>query len=102
MTNPIRPEEVLQLRKSAHIPPVVIEIFNKQIREVFNDGQAEVFVIEVIDELGERKFDTRKLLSRHWFGIVDLFRNAGWIVEYDWPSHNELHPARYIFRLSNN
>lgn len=100
MTNPIRPEEVVQLIKAAHIPPVVIEVFNKQIREMFKDDQAEVFVIEVINELGERDFDTRKLLSRHWFGIVDLFRNAGWVVEYDWPSHNEPYPARYVFKLS--
>lgn len=99
MTKPIRPEEVVQVTRSSHIPPVVIDVFNEQIREMFKGDQAEVFVVEVINELGERKFDTRKLLSRHWFGIVDLFRNEGWIVEYDWPSHNEPYPVRYIFRL---
>ncbi len=98
MTEPIRPDEVTSRKKEA-IPSEVIEAFNQQIAEKFNGYEARVIQDDVMALIEQKGFNRREVFDRHWLDVEDIFREAGWEVEYDKPGFNEPYDAFFIFRI---
>ena len=98
MTGPIKPGEVLS-RKVAAIPEEVFEVFNALIAEKWDGYQA----IVIQEDIGKRiavalKIPITEVFARHFLDVEDLYRRAGWKVEYDKPGYNETYEAKFIFR----
>ena len=86
---PITVEEIDSLFKKS-IPNVVIDAFNTLILKHYSTitkssvvKQEEVMEIVCGDE--EEKFKRSEVFNNHWLDIEDIFREAGWIVEYHKP-----------------
>lgn len=93
---PIRPEEVLE-RQGEQIPPEVIKAFNDLIIQKFIEGKAIISQKEVLDLLQFRGFDIGDIFTKRFLHVEQIFRKAGWKVEYDKPGYNESYEASFTF-----
>lgn len=101
MTNPIRPEEVVAL-KSEGVPEAVILAFNYCIAANFLNGSATVYQDAVVDRIVSSSDLTRAMINDNkWLDVEDIYRQAGWIVEYDKPAYNESYRAYFTFKAPN-
>jgi len=96
---PIRPSEV-QNRKNETIPDVVIEAFNELIVKGLNASGTHSTVkqseaVALIHSKDSTLSGT--LVDNGWLDVEDLYRCAGWEVEYDKPGYNESYPATFKF-----
>lgn len=95
---PITPNEVIE-HKSTIIPDFIIEIFNDLIAKNFSNGSSKIYLEEVNKELYSRKkFSSDKAFKEKWFDVEDIYREAGWKVNYDQPGYNENYEAFYTFK----
>lgn len=39
-----------------------------------------------------------QIFDNGWLDVEELYREAGWAVEYDKPGHGETYPARFEFK----
>ena len=110
---PIRPEEVVTV-KTTQIPDEVIEAFNTCIAKHFAHGRANFTQKEVMEEIfhnmlkdhsgfgqsgdGDRWVEDKKreIFANHWLDIEDIYRQAGWSVEYD-PAYCETYDSNFTF-----
>lgn len=102
---PIKPSEVTD-RKRELIPGFVIEAFNELIAKNFSGGRA-VILQDKITKLIQYKYNQRHrytdrlssqdIIDNKWLDIEDIYRKAGWIVEYDSPAYNESYPCTFTF-----
>lgn len=98
MIGPISPDEV-HGRKLEAIPQQVFEAFNELIAQNFSHGAATVRQKTVVDNIIDRMGCSREeIYNKHWLDIEDLYRNAGWKVEYDKPGYNESGNAYFKFK----
>lgn len=93
---PIRPEEVVA-RQGEQIPPEVIKAFNDLIVKNFIGGKAVISQKEVLDLLQVRGFDIGDISTKRFLDVEEIFRKAGWKVEYDKPGYNESYEASFTF-----
>jgi len=97
---PIKPSEVVEVKKKM-LPYEVIECFNELIAEKWNGQSATIKQTEAANRIAEQMgVDTQHLYDRGYMDIEDIFRAAGWVVEYDKPGYNETYPAAFEFRKS--
>jgi len=110
---PVSPQDVVE-EKEKWIPDEVISAFNKLISVNFSYGHAsfrqDEIVVEIIDNLKKSDLEVIKgiqqsnkklrtlIFDRNWLDVEDIFRKAGWIVEYDKPGYNESYAATFNFR----
>lgn len=95
---PITPKEVVH-QKSEGIPDFVLKVFNDLIAAMWNGDRSEVAQGDVILEIVRNSELSRgEILSKGYLEIEEIYRAAGWEVEYDKPGYNESYPARFIFR----
>lgn len=94
---PIKPSEVIKKKKES-LPDEVIESFNELIAEKWNGNQAKISQKEVASLISS-KLDIQKeaIYEKHWLDVEDIFRKAGWHVEYDQPGYNESYEPYFIF-----
>ena len=104
MTDPIRPEEVVAAKK-AQFPGFVLDAFNAVIAKHFHQGYASFRQDEVVEEivsrmppLGDNVNVRSHIFEQHWLDVEDIYRKAGWKVEYDKPDYCESYPATFSFR----
>ena len=91
---PIRPDQV----KPKTLPPEVIIAFNSLISENFRKGRSTITQDAVLKRIMQATGVSRqKIIDNDWLEIEDLYRNAGWKVEYDKPGFNETYDAMFIF-----
>lgn len=90
MVEPIKPSEVTGKQQEA-LPDHVIETWNRMIAEAWNGSSATIMQNHAIKQLG----GAGKGFA--WLNIEDIFRKAGWIVEYDKPGFNETYEASFKF-----
>ena len=95
---PIKPSDVIS-KKTKVIPAYVIEVFNMMIIEKFTNGSAALKQKETVERIKERmKLQASKnIFSINWLDVEDIFRKAGWEVEYDKPGFNESYDATFTF-----
>ncbi len=92
----ITPQEV-EGKKVSTIPSAVIEAFNELILKDFDGTSATVGQKEVTRLIGKKGISSTKLFNNHWLDVEQLYRNAGWIVNYDKPAYNETYEATFTF-----
>lgn len=96
MTEPIKPQDI---EFDTNKPDEVIEVFNDLIRKYW-DGYLATFkqdeaVILIANKMNK---PSRFLFENHYLDIEHLYRQAGWIVEFEKPGYNETFPATFTFR----
>jgi len=101
VVRPITPSEVAGLQKEL-LPPEVLESFNRFIGENLLEGYAEVRQDDVVNDLVARGINRAEIFSRGWLNVEDIYREAGWNVEYDKPGYNESYPATFMFSVKDN
>lgn len=96
MTKPISPSEVVA---SNQIPNAVLEAFNRCISKNWDGRSAVVPQKEVEREILERMLvgiDT--IYEKRWLDVEEIYRKAGWVVEYNKPAYDENWGAVYRFK----
>jgi hypothetical protein len=93
---PITPSEVAVARQGS-IPDAVFEAFNELIVENFSGRSATVHQGDVAKLLKEKGVNVQQAFSRSWLDVEDVYRQAGWRVEYDKPGYNEDYDAYFVF-----
>ena len=93
MTEPIMPQDMKSI-----IPDEVIEAFNELIQKKWNGFQAQFKQDEAI-VLIATKMNQNKwwVIEHHHLDVEDLYRQVGWIVEYDKPGYNEFYSPTFMF-----
>lgn len=95
---PISPQDIAAT-KEAILPDDVIDEWNKIIAEQFSGGSAEIEQSEIVARIAKRmKVPREHVFKRGWVDIEELYRKAGWRVEYDKPGYNETYEATFTFR----
>lgn len=97
MSKPIKPSDVVNAKKTA-TPDEVIDAFNGLIAEKFSSGSATVTVKEAADRIAHALGVSREqVFDRGWLDVEDIYRKAGWHVDFDKPGYNEDYEAYYVF-----
>lgn len=90
---PIKPSEVID-KKQELIPDEVIEAFNEMIAANWNGTSSTVSQTEVY-ALIKKKLG--KDFPMNYLDVEDIYRKAGWKVNYDKPGYNESYGATFEF-----
>ena len=94
---PITPTEVASA-KSSKIPDEVIKAFNDLIVTEWDGHSAVIHQDEICTLVAERlKVKRQTVFANKWLDVEDIFRQAGWKVEYDKPGYNETYEATFTF-----
>lgn len=94
---PISPGDIAE-QKKRNLPDEVIETWNRMIAKTFSSGYACIKQEDVVKELSKTlKVPEGHIFKEGWLEIEDLYRQAGWTVEYDKPGFNETYPATFKF-----
>lgn len=97
IVQPIRPEDVTALQLE-QFPPEVVQTFNTLIAENIAGGEAIVSQNDVIENLVLRGLHRAQIYQKGWLNVEDMYRDAGWKVEYDRPGHDESYQAFFRFQ----
>lgn len=99
MTKPLSPYEIQK-----KFPEEVVMAFNNLLeKEAFKNSitilQSDV-VKEIIDIYKMRGHTITRdtIFENHWLDVEGLYREVGWIVEYDKPGYNESYKAAFKFK----
>lgn len=104
---PISPKEVVN-NKAGIIPDAIFEAFNELIAKKWDGTRSVIEQDEVIDVaiakmMGDREGEDystfrQRIFLEHWFDVEDIYRRAGWIVEYDKSSYDDTSASTFIFK----
>lgn len=85
-----------------------IEAFNELIQEKWDGKQAKITqdeaVVRILDKYtypNDEAFRNKKrdeILHKHQLDVENIYREKGFIVEYDKPGWNETYDAFFIFK----
>ncbi len=93
---PLTPSEVVTLKK-ALIPDEAIESFNELIAENFLGGYSQFSQKKVVARMVKKGLSEKDIYANGWLDVEDIYRKAGWKVEYDKPGYNESYEATFSF-----
>ena len=93
---PIRPEEVVELKKQ-QIPSEVFETINRLIGERIVGGEVTIKQDDIVEELVIKGLQSAEIFRRGWLNVEPAYQDAGWKVAYDKPGYNETYPATFKF-----
>ena len=98
----ISPDEVTAVKMKI-IPDQVIDLWNKTIAQNYSNGASRILQKDIISTLTVTQIngtyaDRASIFKLGWLEIEDIYRKAGWKVEYDRPGYNENYDAVFIFR----
>ena len=97
MVKPITPKEALKLKAST-FPDGVIEAFNEVIAKNLDQGYSTFKQKEVLKAIALKMGATQDATCENgWLDVEDIYRKAGWVVEYDKPAYNESYDATFTF-----
>lgn len=99
---PISPKEVAN-EKQRLFPNEVFEAFNEMIVQNAGGGGGRISVDqgEVVDLMVKKGLNRDLIFKNGWLDVEDVYRKAGWKVEYDKPGYNEDYSAYFIFSRSD-
>jgi len=93
----ITPAEVEQRAKS-EIPEEIIETINNLLIKKTRYGRCTLLRKDILAEIKNmHNITSTTIFENGWMDIEPLYRDAGWIVEYDKPGYNENYGAKFIF-----
>lgn len=92
--SPIRPDEVAS-QKQNEFPDWAIEVWNRLIAMAWSSGRAVVKQGDAVSALREANQGIDPI--HDFLEVEDIYRQAGWDVEYDKPGFNESYPATFTF-----
>lgn len=93
----ITPSEV-PARKASTIPDAVIEIFDRHIAHQWDGREAVLGQDELCDDIARHfGFNRSEVFARKLLDVEEVYRAAGWNVEYDKPAYCETYPATFTF-----
>ena len=97
---PITPD-VVQEKFLEEIPDFIISTVNSLIIKNWNQTEKcakikQEEILEKVLQLGN--ISSEEIFKKHWFDFEDIYRNVGWIVEYDKPLYYETYPATFTFK----
>lgn len=101
MANAITPQEAIK-SKVRSIPEEVLEAFNELIVENLSSGRSTVMQDDVISRIREKMHwdvTRQQIFDKGWLDVEDVFREAGWLVEYDKPGYCEDYSASFKFMV---
>lgn len=85
MTDPIKPNEAVA-KSQAGIPDVVFETFNSLLTQRTSPASTKQEITitqnEVVDILQASGLSLGKIFNEHWLDVEDLYRKAGWKVNF--------------------
>jgi hypothetical protein len=90
----ISPDDI-SIIKAAVIPPEVFDAVNELLALRYISGSRVTIKQYEIADLIKEKLGECKI---EWLNFEDVYRNAGWIVEYDKPAYCESYDAFFVFR----
>lgn len=94
---PISPKDVVNKKREA-LPEKVLEAFNELIARNWDDYSSVVLQKEVANLIASKlDITTSEVYSNHYLDVEDIYRKAGWIVEYDKPAYCETYEASFTF-----
>ena len=93
---PITPKDVVILKKSL-IPDEAVESFNELIAENYLNGYSEFTQKKVVARMVKKGLSEKDIFANGWLDLEDVYRKAGWKVEYDKPGFNESYEATFSF-----
>lgn len=102
MPGPIRPSEVAELRAKM-IPEEVFASFNELIGKSYDGKHACVLQDDVVALILEkmkkagREIDRQEIFDNHWLDVEDIYRKAGWRVDFDRSGIGEAYAAKFDF-----
>lgn len=93
---PISPKDV-EKEKIINFPSEVFEAFNELIIE--NSGSGEIYVgqKEVVARMIQKGLSKDEIYKKGWLDVEDVYRKAGWKVDYDKPGYNEDYEPYFKF-----
>jgi hypothetical protein len=98
----ITPDEALHEKHNV-IPEAVLNVVNQLLRERWDNHTARITQAEVFKEaFAIMRADGANVtkddfFKRHWLDFEQVYKNAGWKVEYDRPGYNESYEAFWVF-----
>lgn len=95
---PIRPEN-MTVAKQASLPDAVITVFNELIIKHWDGRRATITQDEAVALMVNRGLNRKEIFDQGWLNVEDIYRQAGWVVEYDKPGYNETYLATFTFKL---
>ena len=104
MVKPISPKDVVTAKQES-LPDEVIEAFNELIGEnwkgTYSKFKQKEVVIRIKVKLQSTTLTSDQIHDKNWLDVEDVYRKAGWKVEYDGPGFNESYDATFKFRKKN-
>jgi hypothetical protein len=98
VTKPITPDEVFAAKEKL-LPPEVFEAFNEMIARKWDGDSASFTLKEVATSIANRlKISTADVYARNLLDVEDVYRMAGWGVDFDRPGYNETYEANFAFK----
>ena len=99
MIEPIKPNEAAALKKTV-FPDFVIQAFNNMIVKNLNGKYSTILQKDIISEIkrvSKIKLTNDQIFDNHYLDVEDMYRDAGWKVEYDKPAYCETYEPIFIF-----
>lgn len=93
---PLTPDDVAS-KKEGTIPDAVLECFNRLIAEKWDGHRAVVLLDDVVNALVALGYSRAVIFTKRWLDVEDIYRAAGWRVEFDNPGYCETYPATFTF-----
>ena len=97
MSRPITPDEVVAAKRVA-IPDAVFDAFNALIAKHWGGGSSSFQQKEIVSVLEDRGISSNEIFNNYYLDVEDIYREAGWLVEFDQPGFNETYEATFTFR----
>jgi len=90
---PITPNEAIKA-----LPDEVIEAFNDLICENIDGKTAKITQNQAVDRITAKlEIPRDAVFKRGYLDIEDIYRKAGWKVDYDKPGYNETYEGFFTF-----
>lgn len=93
---PIRPDQVGET-KIIIFPDAVLESFNEIIAQNYCNGQSHFKKDDAVALMESKGLLRNEIYEKHWLDVEDVYRAAGWKVEYDQPAYCETYAATFTF-----
>jgi len=100
---PITPDQAIEKHVKS-IPDFVIESVNELISEKLSTETryATILQKDIVERIiSKSDVDKSEIFRNHWLDIEEIYRNAGWDVEYDSPAYCEHYDASFTFTIKN-
>ena len=96
---PITPQEAID-GFIQNIPPKIIEAVNELLMKKASPLAKSITIKqdEILELVCDENLTRSMVFKNKWLDIEEIYRGAGWNVEYDKPAFNETYDAYFVFK----